>query len=98
MMQWLILCMTSFLTNLLPSKVMVRYKSFLLRIMSTLVFALPLLLGFWEQKQVIDLILFESYYEPYGEGALSALLSVQSHRVQIYSSVLTVEANFSGFT
>ena len=77
---------------------MVRYKSFLLRTMSTLVFAVPLLLGFWEQKQLIELVLFESYYEPYGDGALSAVVSIQSHNVQIYSSTLTVDANFSGFT
>lgn len=79
-------------------KVMIRYKSFLLRIMYTLVFAVPLLLGFWEQKQLIELVVFESYYEPYGDGALSAVVSIQSHNVQIYSSTLTVEANFSGFT
>ena len=66
--------------------------------MYTLVFALPLLLGFWEQKQLIELVLFENYYEPYGDGALSAMVSVERHNVQIYSSTLTVEANFSGFT
>ena len=75
-----------------------RYRSFLLRIMYTLVFSLPLLLGIWEQKQLIELVLFESYYEPYGDGAISAVVTVQNHNVQIYSSTLTVEANFSGFT
>ena len=77
---------------------MVRYKSLLLRTLYTLVFSIPLLLGFWEQKQLIELVLFESYYEPYGDGALSAVVSIQSHNVQIYSSTLTVDANFSGFT
>ena len=77
---------------------MVRYKSILLRTMYTLVFALPLLLGLWEQKQVMELVLFESYYEPYGDGALSATVSIQSHDLQIYSTTLTVDANFSGFT
>ena len=46
----------------------------------------------------MELVLFESYYEPYGDGALSAVVSIQSHNVQIYSSTLTVDANFSGFT
>ena len=77
---------------------MVRYRSLLLRTMYTLVFAIPLLLGFWEQTQLIELVLFENYYEPYGDGALSAVVSIQSHSVQIYSSVLTVDANFTGFT
>ena len=80
------------------SQVMVRYRSLLLRTMYTLVFSVPLLLGFWEQKQLIELVLFESYYEPYGDGALSAVVFIQSHNVQIYSSTLTVDANFSGFT
>ncbi len=80
------------------SQVMIRFKSFLLQILYTLFFAVPLLLGLWEQKQFIELVLFESYYEPYGEGALSALVTVQHHGVQLYSTQLSIEANFSGFT
>ncbi len=66
--------------------------------MSTLFFALPLLLGLWEQKQTLELVLFEEYYEPYGDGALSATLTLESHRVHVYSTTLTIDANFSGFT
>ena len=77
---------------------MVHYRSPLLRAMSTLVFAIPFLLNCWEQKQTIDLVLYESYYEPYGDGSLSALVSILSHRIQLYSTTLTIEANFSGFT
>ncbi len=77
---------------------MIRFKSFLLGVLYTLFFAIPLLLGFWEQKQLIELVLFEAYYEPYGDGTLSALVTVQHHGVQLYSSQLSIEANFSGFT
>lgn len=76
----------------------IRYRSLLLRTASTLVFALPLLLGFWEQKQMLELVLFDSYYEPYGDGALTAKLFLESNRVHVYSTVLSVDANFSGFT
>jgi hypothetical protein len=65
---------------------------------STLLFALPLLFGLWEQKQMLEVVLFENYYEPYGDGALSARLFLQSNKVHLYSTTMTVDANFSGFT
>lgn len=85
-------------TSLTPTQVMIRFKSFLLQILYTLFFALPLLFGLWEQKQIVELVLFENFYEPYGNGALSALVTVQHHGVQVYSTQLSIEANFSGFT
>ena len=47
---------------------------------------------------MIELVLFENFYEPYGEGALSATVFLQHHGVQVYSTQLSIEANFSGFT
>lgn len=76
----------------------VRYKSFLLRTLHTLFFAVPLLFGVWEQKQTLGLVLFENYYEPYGDGALSASITMETNRVHLYSSQLVIDANFSGFT
>ncbi len=77
---------------------MIHYKSPLLHTLSTVVFAPLLLLGCWEQKQAIDLVLYESYYEPYGDGSVSATVFILNHRIQLYSATLTVDANFSGFT
>ena len=77
---------------------MIQYKSPLLHILYTLFFAVPLLFGFWGQKQTLTLVLYEAYYEPYGDGSLSATVSLLNHRVQLYSSALNIEANFSGFT
>ena len=77
---------------------MIHYKSPLLHTLSTFVFAPLLLLGYWEQKQSLDLLLYESYYEPYGDGSISATVSILNHRIQLYSASLTIEATFSGFT
>ena len=76
----------------------IRYRSTLLRTLFTLVFALPLLLGLWEQKQTLEVVLFDNYYEPYGDGALSAKVFLESNKVQLYSTTMTVDANFTGFT
>lgn len=54
--------------------------------------------GLWEQKQIVQLPLFEHYYEPYGDGALSAKIFLETNRVHLYSTTLTFDANFSGFT
>ena len=77
---------------------MVKYKSFLLRTLSTFVFAVPLLLGLWSQQQEITVPLYEAYYEPYGDGTLFATVSVLNPHVQLYSATLTIDANFGGFT
>ncbi|CAI8054757.1 Seipin [Geodia barretti] len=77
---------------------MVKYKSFLLRTLSTIVFAVPLLLGVWSQEQELNVPLYEAYYEPYGDGTISATVSVLNPHVQLYSSTLTIDANFGGLT
>lgn len=77
---------------------MIHYKSSVLRVMYALFYALPLLLGLLEQKQTVQVVLFERYYEPYGDGTISAMISLESHEVHIYSTTVIINANFSGFT
>ena len=77
---------------------MINYKSSLLHTLSTLVFSLPFLLGIWRQEQYIDILLYEAYYEPYGDGSISATVSILNPRIQLYSAMLTIDANFGGFT
>ena len=77
---------------------MVKYKSSLLHTLSTCVFSLPLLLGLWHEEQVIDVPLYEAHYEPYGDGTLSATVSILNPRVQLYSATLIIDAKFGGFT
>lgn len=77
---------------------MLRYKSFILQTASTLFYLVPLLFDFTEEKQHISVVLFESYYEPYGDGTVLASMSILNPKIQLYSAVLTIEANFTGFT
>lgn len=77
---------------------MLHYKSPLLHTMSTFLYSFLLLTGLSEQKQSLTLPLYENYYEPYGDGSISATVSILNHRIQLYSAVLTIDANFSGFT
>lgn len=77
---------------------MVKYKSSLLRTISTFAFAIPLLLGLWSQEQEVDVTLYEAYYEPYGDGTVSATVSILNPHIQLYSASLTIDANFGGFT
>ena len=77
---------------------MVKYKSSLLHTLSTVVFSMPLLLGLWHQEQEVDVTLYEAYYEPYGDGAISATVTILNSQIQLYSARLTIDANFGGFT
>ena len=77
---------------------MVKYKSSLLHTLSTFMFSVPLLLGLWHQEQEIVIPLYEDYYEPYGDGSLSATVSILNSRIQLYSASLIIDANFGGFT
>ena len=77
---------------------MLRYKSTILHTASTLFYLVPLLFDFTEEKQHVTVVLFESYYEPYGDGTVLASMSILNPKIQLYSAILTIDANFSGFT
>ncbi|XP_061691161.1 seipin-like isoform X4 [Syngnathoides biaculeatus] len=75
---------------------MLRYKSNLLRTLSTLLFFPMLMSGAAEQKQVLAVELFSDYTDdPYSPSA-TALIEILSSKVQIYSSHLYIHARFSG--
>jgi len=70
---------------------MIRYKSPLLEVLSTLFFALPLVLGFREQSQLLII--------PMAEGTISAFNQVDvtlSRSVQIYAAHLDVTVRLTG--
>ena len=84
--------------SLPPNQAMLRYKSTILHTASTLFYLVPLLFDFTEEKQYVSVVLFESYCEPYGDGTVLASMSILNPRIQLYSALLTIDANFSGFT
>ena len=50
---------------LLVQKVLLRYKSYIIHLASTFLYLVPLTLGLMEQKQIIPVELYESYYDSY---------------------------------
>ncbi|XP_077388315.1 seipin-like isoform X2 [Festucalex cinctus] len=75
---------------------MLRYRSNLLRTMSTLLFFPVLISGATEQKQVLGVELFSEYTDdPYSPSA-TAVIEILSSKVQIYSSQLYIHAYFTG--
>ncbi|RXN27097.1 seipin-like isoform X1 [Labeo rohita] len=73
---------------------MLHYRSNLLQTMSTLLFSPLLLTGVSEQKQLIEVELFQDFKSDL--PAVGALIEIQSRRVQIYSSQLRIHAYFTG--
>ncbi|XP_032814043.2 seipin [Petromyzon marinus] len=76
--------------------VMLRYRSWLLRLMETVVNA-PLLLGGWtEQKQTLDVNFYSDYRENAYRPTWGALVEIRARRVEIYSAIVRIHARFTG--
>lgn len=73
-----------------------RYKSSLLQIFSTVFYSLPLVLGLTEEKQKQSIVMFDDYQEPFTEGSIYARVTILSHKIQLYNVELTFDAIFSG--
>jgi len=76
--------------------VLLRYKSSLLQIMETLVYAPMFLSGAREQKQTLMVEFFSRYEEDAYKPASKARITVESKNIQIYSSTLKIYAYFTG--
>ncbi|XP_010781584.1 seipin isoform X2 [Notothenia coriiceps] len=75
---------------------MLRYRSELLRSLSTLLFLPAFLTGVSEQKQVLEVELFSDYTDDPYLPSVTAVIEIISNKVQIYSSQLNVHAHFTG--
>ncbi|XP_033949557.1 seipin-like isoform X1 [Pseudochaenichthys georgianus] len=75
---------------------MLRYRSELLRSLSTLLFLPAFLTGVSEQKQVLEVELFSDYTDDPYLPSVTAVIEILSNKVQIYSSQLNVHAHFTG--
>ncbi|XP_067680613.1 seipin-like isoform X2 [Haliotis asinina] len=72
------------------------YRSVLLRTMYTLVFAPFFLAGLDEQKQVVDIELFNHYVDDLVDSAVGAIIQIQTKKIEIYSSKIKIFADFTG--
>jgi len=70
---------------------MLRYKSGLLETMSTVAYAIPLLLGLYEQKQIVDVRLVENLLQRFTSANITL-----SKPIQLYSASFTMQAKLSG--
>ncbi|XP_038075134.1 seipin-like isoform X2 [Patiria miniata] len=75
---------------------MMHYQSNLLKTIQTL-FYIPLLLtGYSEEKQTITVSLMENFIDNPYKPLLGAHIELQARKLEIYSSVLKIQAYFSG--
>ncbi|KAI8991291.1 putative adipose-regulatory protein-domain-containing protein [Mycotypha africana] len=73
-----------------------RYQSNTQRVMRVFAKALPLVLGFTEESQHLDITLIEDFTEIKSRAVKKVALSISDARLQIYDSKLMVLANFKG--
>ncbi|XP_006899923.1 PREDICTED: seipin [Elephantulus edwardii] len=76
--------------------VMLHYRSDLLQTLDTLVFSSFLLLGFAEQKQLLEVELYSDYRENSYVPTTGVIIEVHSKRIQLYGAYLRIHAHFTG--
>ncbi|KAI4470016.1 bernardinelli-seip congenital lipodystrophy 2 bscl2 protein [Holotrichia oblita] len=75
---------------------MLHYRSFVLDLIYTVAYSPLLLIGTVEEKQTINIELFEDYYEIENEAVTDVYVEIQSTRIEIYSAKFLLNAHFSG--
>ncbi|KAI8853008.1 putative adipose-regulatory protein-domain-containing protein [Chytridium lagenaria] len=78
------------------TKVILKYKSPLLRTMSTVYTAVPLLFGTTTESQILNVPLIEDYAETKDFPAHHAIIRISTAKLQVYHTYITVEAHFQG--
>lgn len=73
-----------------------RYKSILVRLLSTLTYIPFLLFGSAEEKQTVSVLLFDRYEEDYAKPATQASIMVRNSHIEIYTATLKIYADFTG--
>ncbi|XP_055370874.1 seipin [Condylostylus longicornis] len=75
---------------------MLRYRSPLLRAISTWVLSPLLIFGFYEELQHIPVELFSNYEEEQMHPVTDVYVEIQSQKIQFYSVTLHITADFTG--
>ena len=79
------------LVYLIGEQVLLRYKSYIVRVASTFLYLVPLTLGLMEQKQIIPVELYESYYDSY------VSTDTQLCRVTFYGDTIVIFLHLQTF-
>ncbi|XP_022095667.1 seipin-like [Acanthaster planci] len=75
---------------------MMHYQSNLLKTLQTLFFIPMLLSGYSEEKQTLTVSLLENFVDNPYKPIVGAHIELQARQLEIYSSVLKIQAHFSG--
>ncbi|XP_065833312.1 seipin-like [Oscarella lobularis] len=75
---------------------LLKYQSTLIRLMSKIVYAFPLILGFTEEKQTLSAKILESYIDDAHNPAAFAAITITSRNLEVYRGTVRFEAHFSG--
>ncbi|CAO0789722.1 unnamed protein product [Mucor circinelloides] len=73
-----------------------RYQSYTQRILHVMAKALPLLIGWTEESQHINVVLLESYIEKKATPITQAHVTLSSSKLQVYDAHISVIADFRG--
>jgi len=74
---------------------MLKYKSSLIRFLSSVVYAIPMILGYenYDEKQSIELVIFDNLII---DSAATLCVNISKRDIQIFKSKLLVESSLTG--
>ncbi|KAG0410088.1 hypothetical protein HPB47_012800 [Ixodes persulcatus] len=73
-----------------------RYKSTMVRLISTLTYIPMLMFGSAEEKQIVSVLLFDRYEEDYERPATQASIVIRNKFIEVYTATLKIYADFTG--
>lgn len=73
-----------------------RYKSALVRLFSTMTYIPMLMFGSAEEKQTVSVLLFDRYEEDYERPATQASIVIRNKFIEVYTATLKIYADFTG--
>ncbi|KAM7288837.1 seipin isoform X1 [Ixodes scapularis] len=73
-----------------------RYKSAMVRLFSTLTYIPMLMFGSAEEKQIVSVLLFDRYEEDYERPATQASIVIRNKFIEVYTATLKIYADFTG--
>ncbi|XP_070569666.1 seipin-like isoform X1 [Ptychodera flava] len=83
-------------TSVSSRPAVLHFRSLLLKILDTLFFAPFLLGGYSEEKQMLEVELFDKFQDSPYKPVIGAVIEIHARRIEVYSSVLRIQAHFTG--
>eukprot|EP01111_Echinosteliopsis_oligospora_P003999 TRINITY_DN162_c0_g1_i3.p1 TRINITY_DN162_c0_g1~~TRINITY_DN162_c0_g1_i3.p1 ORF type:complete len:404 (-),score=89.97 TRINITY_DN162_c0_g1_i3:68-1279(-) len=74
---------------------MLRYKTWVMKMIHTIFYAFPSLMGWYEEKQILEVVLTDYFISPKSLSAAKVVVTVNNENLQIYSSEVNFKAKLS---